>query len=114
MKEITTEELESKINGGEKFFLIDVLDASSFAAQHIPRSISLPYNLYFLEEFSQKITPDKEAEIIVYCASRDCKTSVLAGQVLEKADYKNVRHYAGGLAGWQAAGNKLESGQPDN
>ena len=113
MKEISTEELNSKINGGEKFFLVDVLDASSFSAQHIQHSISLPYDLYFLKNFSQKITSDKEMEIIVYCASRDCKTSVLAGQVLEKAGYKNVQHYADGLAGWQAAGNKFESVKPE-
>jgi rhodanese-related sulfurtransferase len=114
VKEISTEELKSKINGGEKIFLVDTLDVSSFAAQHLPHSISLPYDLYFLEKFSQKITSEKEAEIIVYCASRDCKTSVLAGQVLEKAGYKNVRHYAGGLAGWQADGNEFESGYPNN
>lgn len=114
MKEISTEELKSEINGGGKIFLVDVLDASSFSARHIPRSISLPYDLYFLKNFSQNITPDKEAEIIVYCASRDCKTSALAGQVLEKGGYKNIKHYTGGLAGWQADGNEFESGYPNN
>ena len=110
-KAISTVELKRKIDArGGDFFLVDVLDQASFSAQHIPSSINLPYDLYFIENFSEKVTADKEAEIIVYCASRGCQTSVLAAEILEKAGYANVFHYADGLAGWQAAGNKFESG----
>lgn len=106
---ISTEELKKKIDGGNrKFYLVDVLDEESFNTQHIPGSLSLPYNLYFVEKFSKKITPDKNADIVVYCAGERCESSKLAAELLEKAGYAKIIRYSGGLAGWQAAGYEFE------
>jgi len=35
--------------------------------------------------------------------------SVYAYQALEKAGFKNIRRYAGGIADWESAGYQLES-----
>ncbi|MDE2144701.1 MAG: rhodanese-like domain-containing protein [Patescibacteria group bacterium] len=106
---ISTEELKQKLDDkNNKFYLVDVLEKESFDAEHIPESLSLPYDLYFIDSFSKKITPDKNAEVIVYCASESCKTSELAADVLEKAGYMNVLRYSGGLAGWQNAGQVMD------
>lgn len=111
-KTILTEELKKKIDGAEKFYLVDVLDEDSFNARHIPNSLNVPYDLYFAEKLSREVASNKNAEIVVYCASEQCESSELASEVLEKAGYTNVIRYTGGLAGWQKTGYEFESGKP--
>jgi rhodanese-related sulfurtransferase len=56
------------------------------------------------------VVPDKQAEIIVYCASDTCRNSHLAAQTLEAIGYTNVGVYAGGKKEWVEAGLALEKG----
>lgn len=108
-KQITTQELKTKIDGGRKdYYLIDVLMQNSFEARRIPTAINIPYGTGFLKEFEAKVNVPKDAQIIVYCASSGCQLSHMAGANLEEAGYTNVYHYADGLAGWQNAGYGFE------
>lgn len=43
---------------------------------------------------------DKDAEIIVYCDNVKCPASSTLGFRLVELGYKNVSHYAGGIAEW--------------
>ncbi|PJE64396.1 MAG: rhodanese-like domain-containing protein [Candidatus Ryanbacteria bacterium CG10_big_fil_rev_8_21_14_0_10_43_42] len=107
-KKISTEEVKSKLDKNENFYLIDTLAANSFEARHIPGAKSMPYGTDFIKQFEQVINAQKDAEIITYCASNGCQLSALAANALEEAGYTNVGHYVDGLAGWQNAGHKFE------
>jgi len=106
METINAEELKKKIDNNESFKLVDVLSKNSYDARHIPKAINLLGSE--IEEKASEILPDKNEEIIVYCSSETCQASPNAGKKLEEIGYKNVKHFPGGLAGWQEAGFKFE------
>lgn len=105
VQEVTTEQLKMKLDNNEDFYLVDVLGEDSYEAKHIPEAVSVPVgDENFLEEFQQKVTDDKSAEIVVYCGSSTCSASPQAAEKLEDAGYENVFDYEEGLAGWEEAG----------
>lgn len=61
---ISREELWEKIERGENFVLVDVLDEQFYRHSHLPGAINIP--LDEIETAEEKI-PDKKTEIVVYC-----------------------------------------------
>ena len=107
MKTITAKELKEKVDSVEDFKLVDVLSKESFDEKHIAKSMSIPGEE--LEERAPKELPNKDEEIIVYCASKTCQASPNAARKLEEMGYTNVTDFEDGLAGWQDAGYEFES-----
>jgi rhodanese-related sulfurtransferase len=107
MKIITREELLEKMRNKEAFALVDVLTKESYAHNHIEGAVNLPVGE--LAELAPTRLPDKNQEIICYCASFDCQASTSAGRILEKLGYTNVLDYKGGLKDWRAAGYPMAS-----
>lgn len=103
---ITRDELHHKIETGEQFVLVDALPPMSFAHSHLPGAINLPPER--VDGSIAKRIPDKNVEIVVYCANPECEDSVDTARRLLALDYTNVRHYAGGKNGWRDAGLPLE------
>jgi rhodanese-related sulfurtransferase len=64
---ISRDELKKKINEGAKFTLVETLPEISYHHQHLPGALNLPPDK--LLELAPKVLPDKNAEIVVYCAS---------------------------------------------
>lgn len=110
---ISTQQLKNKLDAEEGTLLVDVLSENSFESLHIPGAINVPYEAGFVEKLEDVADISKDDEVIVYCASEECQASVNAASALEKAGYTNVIHYAGGLAGWQEAGNKLKGARAE-
>ena len=67
VKTISRDELKQKIDRQEKFMLVETLPATAYDHAHLPGAINLPPNQ--LTELSPTLLPDKNAEIVVYCAS---------------------------------------------
>ena len=74
MNLITREELKEKLDSGDDFRLVMVMDESAYRSAHIPGSINI-------------VAPDigkgeleLEADIVVYCNGFSCPASVLAFQ----------------------------------
>ncbi len=105
MKTITRDELKKKLAAGEGIVL-DVLSAQHFSEEHVPGAINIP--LKELEAKAAEALPDKNAEIIVYCASFECTASSTAAQKLEELGYTNVVEYEGGIKDWKEGNNKTE------
>ncbi len=63
---ITLSELKSKMDGGENFSLVETLPVEYFRHTHLPGAINLPPGK--VPELAATLLPDKNAEIIVYCA----------------------------------------------
>jgi rhodanese-related sulfurtransferase len=64
---ISRDELKEKIDRGDKFLLIETLPPTAYAHAHLPGAINLPPDK--VTELAPTLLPDKNAEIVVYCAS---------------------------------------------
>lgn len=62
---ISREELRSRLKTAS-LTLVDVLPPESYATGHIPGAISLPLDQ--IESRARELLPDRNAEIVVYCA----------------------------------------------
>ena len=63
---ITLDELKSKMEKGENFTLLETLPVEYFRHTHLPGAINLPIDK--IPELAATLLPDRNAEIIVYCA----------------------------------------------
>lgn len=96
-----------KMNSDERPVLINALDEEAYIAKRIPGSINIPAEK---AELVERIVPDKDQDIVVYCANEDCDASpTLAKKLMEKG-YTRVWDFEEGLAGWRKEGYEL-SGQ---
>lgn len=80
--------------------LIDVREADEHAQGAIPGTVHIPRG--FLELRIERAVPDREAPIVLYCATGT--RSVLAARALVELGYQNVRSLAGGFTAWKRAG----------
>lgn len=102
VRTISRDDLRSKLERGDHFRLVMALNEWAFRAKHIPGS----------EHFN---TPDQlpaslapEDDIVVYCTSVDCHSSIALYRDLVERGYQKVRRYDGGLTDWETAGLPLE------
>jgi rhodanese-related sulfurtransferase len=108
LREISRDELRRKLERGDELVLVDALAPISFAHSHLPGAINLPPE--WVDERGPRRIPDLDAQVVVYCASSTCDSSVEVGRRLLELGYRNVRHYLEGKKGWVAAGLPLEGG----
>ncbi|MEC9374578.1 MAG: rhodanese-like domain-containing protein, partial [Planctomycetota bacterium] len=110
MKTITAEQLKQKIQSNPALPVVNVLDENHFRKRHIPGSTNVPLDQ---DDFTGKIaglTPSKDAEIVVYCASESCDASPKAAKKLESAGFQNIVDFEGGMDEWAKKGFEVESG----
>lgn len=67
VRTISRAELKAKIDRGDPFLLIETLPRTAYEHSHLPKAINLPPAQ--TKELAPKVLPDKDAEIVVYCAS---------------------------------------------
>jgi len=106
---IELEELRTRIEQGA-VAVVEALGPAYFAAGHLPGARNLP--LDGLAARAASVLPDRDRDVVVYCASETCRNSHVAAAKLAELGYARVRVFAGGKASWQAAGLPLEAG-PD-
>lgn len=112
LADVDTETLRRKIENSDEIVLVDALSLISYAASHLPGAINMPPEQ--VDALAPRRIPDLAAEVVVYCASPNCKSSVEVGERLLELGYENVRHYAGGKRAWIDAGLPLEGGRADS
>ncbi len=64
---ISRDELKQKLDRKDYFFLVEALAPEKFRHSHLPGAINLPWN--HVAELAPALLPDKNAEIVTYCAS---------------------------------------------
>ena len=106
LAEIDRETLRQKLERGEQLVLVDALGPLSFAGAHIPGAVNIPPER--VDALAWRRIPSVLTEVIVYCASPGCSSSVDVARRLVELGYRNVSHYAGGKEDWRAAGLPLE------
>jgi len=103
---ITLAELQAKLDANEDVILVEALGPLYFEEAHLPGAINIPHEA--VDELAPSLLPDKDAQIVVYCASGPCKNSGLATRRLLELGYTDVRDYHEGKAEWIAAGLPTE------
>jgi len=104
---ISRDALKALMSSGSKQTIIEALPNKYYAAEHLPGTLNIPHDEVHLS--APRLIPDKNDQVIVYCASSDCQNSHLAAASLHKLGYANVYVYAEGKKDWKEAGLPLES-----
>jgi rhodanese-related sulfurtransferase len=97
VKETTVDAVKEKLDGGEKFLLVDVREESEFAKDHLPGAIHLGKGV--IERDIETRVPDPNAPLILYCGGGF--RSALAADNLQKMGYSNVISMDGGVREWR-------------
>lgn len=108
MKLISRTDLAEWLASEHPPVLIEALPASYYQEAHLPGAINIPHDEIVRQAAS--LLPDKQEQIVVYCASAPCKNSAIAAETLDLLGYRNVFEYVEGKEDWEAAGLPLESG----
>lgn len=64
---ISRDDLQTKTRRGERFALVETLPAQAYDKAHLPGAINLPPDQ--VSKAAPRLLPDKNADIVVYCAS---------------------------------------------
>ena len=94
MKEISTTEVQQRLEAGEKLNLIDVREVEEVQAGHIPGIVNIPLGL--LEFRMHEL--DKKTPYIMVC--RSSARSGKATAFLEEQGY-DVTNMVGGMLAWE-------------
>jgi rhodanese-related sulfurtransferase len=102
VKETNVPDVKRRMDGGEKFVVIDVREESEWARGHLPGAIHLGKGV--IERDIEQRVPDTSTKLVLYCGGGF--RSALAADNLQKMGYSNVESMDGGWKGW------LDSGYP--
>ena len=105
---ITRDELKTIVNRGEAVTIVEALPEQYYREAHLPGALLLPHDQ--VDALAPTLLPDRNAAIVVYCASLPCPNSEIAAEWLSELGYTNVREYAAGKQDWLDAGYPIEQG----
>jgi rhodanese-related sulfurtransferase len=106
VQSIRRQEIEEKLERGEKLVLVEALPPMYYEDMHLPGAINLPLDR--LEELAYSLLPDRSAEIVTYCSNRACPNSEIAAVKLRLLGYTSVKEYREGKQDWFEAGLPVE------
>ena len=99
VKEITLDEARDRLARNPKTVLMDVREESEWQGGHAAEAIHLGKGI--LERDLEKLIPDVDAEIIMYCGGG--YRSALTADAAQRMGYRNVYSLVGGYKGLVAA-----------
>lgn len=94
-KRISPREAKNHLDTDKNALLIDVRTSEEFHSARIPNSISVPLNN--LKSKIEKVAPNKDTELIIYCQSG--ARAATACNELVKMGYNNINNL-GGIMSW--------------
>lgn len=104
MNTINAHDLKNRIENAQDTLVIDVLPTEHYESEHIPGATNVPLGAERFTDAVDGVAESKEQPVVVYCASTECDLSPKAAEQLEKAGFKNVADFEGGIEEWKAAG----------
>lgn len=105
VQEVTVEEVQRRIERGEKLQLVDVREESEWSAGHLPDAVHLSKGV--IERDIEKRFPEADTELVLYCGGGS--RSALAADNLRKMGYGKVLSMIGGFRDWRQAGYPIET-----
>ena len=103
IREVSVDEVKSKLEGKEPLKLIDVREADEYEAGRLPGAVFIPRG--FLEMRIENAA-NRDEQVVVYCAGG--ARSALAAKALTELGYQNVTSLAGGYNRWHDRGLPTE------
>jgi rhodanese-related sulfurtransferase len=100
VKETNVAEVKKRMDGGEKFLLVDVREDNEWASGHLPGAVHMGRGI--IERDIEVKVPETSAKVILYCGGGF--RSALVADNLQKMGYTNVESMDGGWRGWLEAG----------
>ena len=97
IREVSVDDVKTKIDRGEKFVLVDVREESEWAKDHLPGAIHLGKGV--IERDVEESVPDLNASVVLYCGGG--YRSALAADNLQQMGYRNVFSMDGGIREWR-------------
>jgi rhodanese-related sulfurtransferase len=104
---ITRQQLTRKLVSAARPTLVEALPEKYYADKHLPNALNIPHEQ--VNALAPALLPDKNAEIVVYCANIQCQNSHIAAGRLTALGYSNVTVYRGGKQDWEDAGLPFDS-----
>lgn len=99
---ITRDELRARLDVGTPTTLFEALPEKYYRDGHLPGA--LPIDHENVRSTAAALVPDKNATVVVYCASATCRNSDLAANQFHALGYRDVRVYVEGKKDWTEAG----------
>ena len=103
---LSLSKLTERRNANRNLILVEALPEKYYRDGHLPSAIHLPHDQ--VKELAPQLLSDRDAEIVVYCASETCRNSDIAARTLEWLGYTHVSVFTGGKQAWLEAGLPLE------
>ena len=100
VKEQNVADVKRRMEGGEKFMVVDVREDNEWAQGHVPGAVHLGRGI--IERDIEARVPQTDAKLILYCGGGF--RSALVADNLQKMGYRNVESMDGGWKGWVSAG----------
>lgn len=104
VRETDVDAVKKRMDGGEKFLLVDVREDNEYAKDHLPGAIHLGKGI--IERDIEARVPELNTEVVLYCGGGF--RSALAADNLQKMGYTNVISMDGGIRDWREKGYPLE------
>lgn len=98
--EVTPEQIKNRLAGRERFRLLDVREQDEVVNGIIPGASHL--SRAHFESRIEDVIPDKDAEVVVYCASG--VRSAFSAKIMKELGFTNVTHMSGGFNRWRDLG----------
>ena len=97
IREVSVDDVKTKLDRGEKFVLVDVREESEWAKDHLPGAIHLGKGV--IERDVEARVLDVRTPMILYCGGGF--RSAMAADNLQKMGYTNVLSMDGGVREWR-------------
>jgi rhodanese-related sulfurtransferase len=104
--QLTLSQLNERLSANRALVLVEALPEKYYRDGHLPGARHLPHDQ--VADLADKVLPERDAEIVVYCASGTCQNSHIAARHLARLGYSRVAVFAGGKKEWIEAGLSLE------
>lgn len=101
--DISHDDLKAAI-AAKQVTLIDVNGSESYAEGHIPGAMDFDA---VKADLAKKLPGDKAALVVAYCGGPQCQAYKQAAAAAAALGYTNVKHYSGGISGWEKKGEKM-------
>jgi rhodanese-related sulfurtransferase len=103
IRETGVDDVKARLDGGEKFLLVDVREESEYAKDHLPGAMHLGKGV--IERDIEKRVPELDTPIVLYCGGGF--RSALAADNLQRMGYTNLLSMDGGIRSWREKGYQL-------
>jgi rhodanese-related sulfurtransferase len=104
--QLNLNELNARLTANPGLVLVEALPEKYYRQGHLPGARHLPHDE--VGALAATVLPERDAEIVVYCASATCQNSHIAARALERLGYSRVAVFTGGKKDWIEAGLSVE------